>query len=210
MRSVVLKKGSEEPWASERVASFIFSLGYKEITLKSDTELSIIAFRNRVAENSNADVTLKNAEQAFKPPGRKRSDVVACCHQNHQVSCGELHRRRTPGRLPDLAVVGRTCRRILSKCQKGRDGRTPFERLQGKKPTQEFVPFGEKVLARPISSEPLNRMNPRYKFGVWMGVRNNSAECYVGTAEGVFRAREVRRIEHQDRWTRGELLWTGR
>ena len=56
------------------------------------------------------------------------------------------------------------------------------------------------MLARPISSEPLNRMNPRCKFGVWLGVRNNSAECFVGTAEGVFRAREVRRLEKQDRW----------
>ena len=34
----------------------------------------------------------------------------------------------------------------------------------------------------------------------WLGVRNNSAECFVGTAEGVLRARELRRIEHQDRW----------
>ena len=70
--------------------------------------------------------------------------------------------------------------------------------MHGKKPAQEFVPFGETVLARPIFSEPLNRMNPRHKLGVW--VRNNSAECFVGTAGGVFRAREVRRIEHQDRW----------
>ena len=57
---------------------------------------------------------------------------------------------------------------MLSRCQNGRDGRTPLERLHGKKPAQELVPFGEKVLARPISSEPLNRMNPRYKFGVWL------------------------------------------
>ena len=72
--------------------------------------------------------------------------------------------------------------------------------MHGKKPTQEFVPFREKVLARPISSEPLNRMNPRHKFGVWLGVRNNSAECFVETADGVFGAREVRSIEQQDRW----------
>ena len=53
------------------------------------------------------------------------------------------------------------------------------------------------MLTRPISSEPWNRMNPRYKVEVWLGVRNNSAECFVGTAEG---AREVMRIEHQDTW----------
>ena len=71
-----------------------------------------------------------------------------------------------------------------------------------RKLTQECVPFGEKVLARPISLELLNRMNPRYKFRVWLGARSNSAECFVETAEGVFRAREVRRLEQQDRWDR--------
>ena len=89
---------------------------------------------------------------------------------------------------------------ILSRCQKGRDGKTPFERLHGKKPTQEFVPFGEKVLARQVTTEPRNRLNPRYQYGIWLGVRNNSAECFIGNADGVFRAREIRRLEHRDRW----------
>ena len=52
----------------------------------------------------------------------------------------------------------------------------------------------------PISSEPLNRLNPRFKLGAWLGVRNSSAECFVGAAQGVFRAGEVRRIEQRDRW----------
>ena len=73
---------------------------------------------------------------------------------------------------------------ILSRCQKGRDGKTPFERLHGKKPTQSFVPFGEKVLARRVTTEPLNRMNPRYQYGIWLGMRSNSAECFIGNAEG--------------------------
>ena len=61
--SVVLKRGIEERWASERVARFINSMGHKEITLKSDTEPAIIAFRNRVAENCYAEVTLQDAVQ---------------------------------------------------------------------------------------------------------------------------------------------------
>ena len=84
--------------------------------------------------------------------------------------------------------------------RKGRDGKTPYERLHGKKPTQEFVPFGEKVLARTITTYPMNRMNTRYQNGIWLGVRNNSAECFIGNADGVFRAREIRRLEPQDRW----------
>ena len=67
MSSAVSKKGIEEPWASERVARFINSLEYKEITLKSDTELAIIAFRNRVADNCNAEVVLEDAVKRDKP-----------------------------------------------------------------------------------------------------------------------------------------------
>ena len=67
MSSVALKKGIEEPWASRRVGRFINSLRCKEITLESDTDPAIIAFRNRVAENCNAEVTLEDAVQGDKP-----------------------------------------------------------------------------------------------------------------------------------------------
>ena len=60
--------------------------------------------------------------------------------------------------------------------------------------------FGEKVLVRQVTKEPRNRMNPRYEYGIWLGMRNNSAECFIGNADGVFRAREIRRLEPQDRW----------
>ena len=31
-------------------------------------------------------------------------------------------------------------------------------------------------------------------------MRNNSAECFIGNAEGVFRSREIRRLEPRSRW----------
>ena len=61
MSSVALKKGVEEPWAVERVAKFIDLLEFREITLKSDTESAIIAFRNRVAALCQAEVTTEDA-----------------------------------------------------------------------------------------------------------------------------------------------------
>ena len=63
--------------------------------------------------------------------------------------------RRTKRRLTNFAG------RFLSTCQKGRDGTTPVESLRGKKPSQEFVPFSEKVLARQTSTDLMNRMNLR-------------------------------------------------
>ena len=64
MRNVALKKGVEEPWTIQRVVKFIL-LGYREITLKSDTP-AIIVFRNRVAAICKAEVTTEDAVKGDK------------------------------------------------------------------------------------------------------------------------------------------------
>ena len=43
-------------------------------------------------------------------------------------------------------------------------------------------------------------MNPRYKFGVWLGVRNNSAECFVGRQKVYSERARSGGEEQQDRW----------
>ena len=96
------------------------------------------------------------------------------------------------GSTPDASCPG--ARKVVT------EGRHLSDCTARKKPTQEFVPFGEKVLARQITTDPMNRMNPRYQYGVRLGMRNNSAEGLIANADGVFRAREIWRLEHQDRW----------
>ena len=80
MRSVSLKKRVEELWTIERVAEFIDSPGYREITLKSDTEAAIIAFRNRVVEMRKAEVATEDSVKGDKRvewAHRERGDAVA-------------------------------------------------------------------------------------------------------------------------------------
>ena len=48
----------------------------------------------------------------------------------------------------------------------------------------------------------MNRMSPKYKFGIWIGMRNNNAECFTGNPDGVFRPREITRLEPQCTWYR--------
>ena len=72
MSSVALKKGVEEPWTIERVVRFIDLLGYREITLKSETEPAIVAFRNRVAAMCKAEVTTEDAVKGDKESSRMR------------------------------------------------------------------------------------------------------------------------------------------
>ena len=173
--------------------------------MNSDKEPTIIAFRNRAAENCNAEVALKDAVKGDNKPSNRLVDNAVMLLRGvirsikcHVESCTQEELREDS---PIFPVVGGTCGEHFVHVPEGSRRSDAVRKIAWQKePTEEFVPFEEKALARPISSEPLNRMNPRYRFGVWLGVRNHSAECFVGTAEGVFRVREVRRIEQQDRW----------
>ena len=73
MSSVALKKGVEQLWTIERVVKFIDLLGYLEITLKSDTEPAIFAFRNRVAAMCKAEVTTQDAVMGESRTGSLRT-----------------------------------------------------------------------------------------------------------------------------------------
>ena len=177
MGSEVLKKGVQKPRAIERVVRFSDSFGYREITLKSDTEPAIIAVRNQVAQESRADVTTQDAVKGdTQTNGLIETAVMQL--QSDQVLHREFHARTVV--LPWLVERAGN---VQARCQNRRDVRPPFEGLHGERPHQEFVPFGdgENVLVRHISTDSVSRMNSRYKFGTWLGTRNNSAHCFLGT-----------------------------
>ena len=138
-------------------------------------------FRGRVAEMCKAEVTTEDAVKGDKAVEQLIENTVMQLR-------GIIGTREDSPVLPWLVEHAGS---IRSKCQKGRDVRTPFEGLHGNKPSPQFVLFGEKVLARHTSTEPVNRINSRFQFGIWPGMRNNSAECVIGNVGGVFRAIRV-------------------
>ena len=160
--------------------------GYRKNTLTSDTESAIIAFRNRAAEVCEAEVTTENAVKGDKESDKESNGLIenAVMLTRGIIRTIKCHiESSTEEPLSDESLIlpwlveHAGC--ILSRCEKG---------LHGKKPTEE-------LLATQLSTDPMNRMNPRYKFGMWLGMRNNNASCFIGNADGVFRAREIRRLE---------------
>ena len=147
MSSVALKKGVEEPWTIERVVKFIDLLGYGEITLKSDTQPAIIAFRNRVTALCKAEVTTEHAVKGDKESnGLIENAVKPLRGIIRTIKCHIESRTQEPlsDDWPVIPWLVEHARCILSRCQRGRYGRTPFERKFGKKLILEFVLFGKK------------------------------------------------------------------
>ena len=61
MATIVPVKGTAAEWVINRAVKFVDRLGYKEITLKSDTEPAIIAVRNEIRSKCQADATDEDA-----------------------------------------------------------------------------------------------------------------------------------------------------
>ena len=101
--------------------------GYREITLKRDTELAIIAFRNRVAEMCKAEVTTEDAVEGDKESNRLIGNAVILIRgtirtiQCHIDSSTEEALSDDPLMLPCL-VEHAGC--IFSMCQKSVTGKT--------------------------------------------------------------------------------------
>ena len=91
MTSVALKKGLEEPWTIESVAKFIVLRGFREITLKSDTDLATIAFRTCVAGTIKCHI-----ETSTQEPLRDESPILPWLvdtHRMHPVQVSKRSRR---------------------------------------------------------------------------------------------------------------------
>ena len=94
---------------------------------------------------------------------------------------------------------------MMNRLEVGKDGRTPYERVKGKAATLLGVEFGEKLLWRKKAGSKMDKLNPKYEYGIFVGARPRSGELWVATAAGVVKARAVRRIFRELRWSPDSL-----
>ena len=198
MSSMVLKKGIEEPWASERVGRFINSSGYKEITLQSDTGPATIAFRNRVAENCKAEVALEDAVIGDKLSNGLVANAVMLLRgvitaiECHVESCTQEELREASPILPWLVEHAES---IFVQGARSRDGRrslrnhcrTPLlqrDHISTASTTHSDpcrVRIEERLKMTPEGSERLDRRSEAHAKEVERNVRRREE---VGSAAG--------------------------
>ena len=86
---------------------------------------------------------------------------------------------------------------MLNRLQVGTDGKVPYERVKGKKPTVLGIEFGEKILYKVKLGSKLEKLNARWGEGVIVGIRRRSNEIMVATREDVLFATSVRRVPEE-------------
>ena len=97
--------------------------------------------------------------------------------------------------IPEYAGV------LLGRFQVAADGKTPYERLKGKGYRQALVDFGGRVMFMPtVLGTKMNKLESKWDFGRFCGIRPRSNQAFIMTSDGVKKASLCRRLPEPDRW----------
>ena len=167
--------------------------------------------RSRVAGMRIAGVTTEDAvkrRQAIERAHREHGDAAAW------ASSGQSNATLTAARKRNSVEIRQSCRGLWNTQVASHPVQVSKQVVTGehhsrdcmeRKPSIEFAPLGDKVLASQISTDPTHRMHRRYNFGMWLGNSNNSAKCFGGAAESVcvcvcVQSSRKQKTEPQIRW----------
>jgi len=207
LSEVVPTKGSTGLFAASRVACFIRELGCGGATviLKSDQEPAIVALTNEITRLRAPALT--QPEQS--PVGSSGSNgVVERGIQSFQMMARVMKsalEEKWKVTIPDdhavLTWMTGYASFLLNRFEIGKDGKSSYERLKGKKAKVSGLEFAECLWFKvKEKKDGIGKLAIRWKDGVYLGVRAASGEVIVGTEEGVFRTRTVKRKPKEERW----------
>lgn len=207
MGTFVPKKGATHEFVAKRVVAFIDELGMSncKITIKTDQEPAIIDLVNNIKRlrpgvetmhehspvgSSASNGVIERGIQTLEGQIRVIKDAL---ETRWKVKIGE--EQKVLSWLVEYAAV------LVNRYEVGHDGKTPYERARGKSSRMLGVEFGERLLFRrqPIGAR-LAKLESLWEEGVFLGYRSQSGEYMIGTAEGAFRTRTIKRTVLEQRW----------
>ena len=211
MATTVPMKGTTGRFSADKVVEFIAECGDAggDIIIKTDQEASIKALVRDIVDIGKRTIV----EEA--PKGSKGSNGIV--ERGVQTMEGQLRvlksafeervGRRVDAEARVVTFMAEYGAYLVNRLEVGRDGKTAYERSKGKLGRVLGVEFGEKLMYKVKPKDKMEKINPRWEYGVFVGVRRESGEVWVATKEGMEKARSVRRIPVADRWGPDCVNW---
>ena len=207
----VPQKGVDpEEYSTRQLLRVLDYLGYSEVILKCDQESALGKVIGNVkmhrgpgtqtgVENSPVGDSKSNGlvERANRTVEGQIRTMVSCLEHKLgkpiDASCSVF---------PWLIAYSGV---LLNRFTVGKDGKTPHERLRGRKSRKQLLEFGESVHFMALNALDKPNADMRYQDGIYLGIRLGSDEYLVGTAGGVFKARSIRRKPMEHRWDHAQV-----
>ena len=216
MASTIPSKGSKGKFAADKVIEYFWDCGNGngDVILKSDQEPAIkCLIKDLVLERGDEPGCRTMVEES--PVGSKGSNGLAekaVQEIEGQVRAIKLALEGRIGQKVDaesriVAFMAEYAAYLFNRLSVGKDGKTPYERNKGKKATVMGIEFGEKLLYKKKAQSKADKINPRWEYGVFVGVRAKSGELWIATLDGIVKAGSARRIPVQARWSADSVNW---
>ena len=145
---LVPRKGTEFSTAAKRAAKFINQLGHNRLTLRCDNEPAIDA---RARETAQARQEGSQTVPERPPVGESLtgpSSVRWGSSSVRTLKAALVHRMgtRVPPDARILCWLVESAAYLVNRCDIGSDGKTPLQRLHGRRDNTPILEFGERIL----------------------------------------------------------------
>ena len=108
-----------------------------------------------------------------------------------------------PGSAHTYAWLFKHSSFLYNRFHVGNKGGTAYEVMFGRRYKEQLVPFGEKVL---FYKHSLHKGDLQWLKGIWLGVNERNNAHVLGTLEGTFESRSIRRLPEEEKWDSALVL----
>ena len=183
----VQKTGVEE-WIVLAVVDDLQAIVYDtgELILKSDQEPAIVALGDSIAAARGGKTIREfSAVGEHQSNGRVERYIRTLQGQVRTNRCalqGKL-KKEVSADKPIQSWLLRWTAMSFNRYAVGRDGRTAYERLKGRRCAQTIAAFAEKVLYKNLleAKEKDHKMDTDWQYGLWLGHNMKTNESLIGT-----------------------------
>jgi hypothetical protein len=104
---------------------------------------------------------------------------------------------------PFISYLVEHAAKTINRYRVGQDGKTAYRRWKGKDFKVEIPEIGEKVFYLPRKIDIIDKSVPRWSYGIFVGVTDDSNEMQIAVKGDIKLVRDIRRIvKLSDRWDR--------
>ena len=175
---VVPKKGASVAYCVSQTVRNLELLGHPKMVLKCDQEPAMMDLRNatmKEGKHSGLEILPEESEVGESQSNgviERAIQEVEGLVRTLKDQVEEKYQQHIQQDHPFLAWLIRHAVDLWSKFQLGVDGKTPYERLKGKKFSKEMLPIGSCLHYMPLTSKggKLNKLEVRWRDGISLGM----------------------------------------
>ena len=206
---IVFQKGNLD-WVSDRLVEDIDKFGHSaNVCIKSDQEPALVDLVRAVKEKRTGETFVEHSkvyDSQSNGTVERAIQSVEGLTRTIKMSLERKINKTIPSMHALMTWMVEHVADLLNKYVVGKDGRTPHERMRGKRYHGEMIEFGRRVFHMSPGKHQGGSMKERWSEGTFVGKRSSSDEYIIILDDGkVVKARSVKLLPDSQSWNAGVL-----